>query len=389
MKDGNSNEGSAGQNALKKAIDNLLNAPAYTDPMAAFTANRAAINVSQEEPPVTHEQWEQLYEVAKNIRLLAPWRRLHESQRITLLLPGRDEPVYIVVMGSGEMTYGIGVYPGYDSFGRLQKMVESEMDEENISAAFEQHCINLYFGDREELESKDKNVIKQLGLKFRGRNEWPYFRSMKPGFMPWYINHEEAELTIAALQNFAMACLAYAKNGLEIDFDNGETLLRFYDSEADVWYNAVIKMPLAPFIQPKMVITDDILINKLKKKRQSKAKLGLAITYIPMPVQEKNERPRIPRMAALADMGSGKLIDQVTDMEYETIGVAITELLTRYVEKNGRPASIAVSEEDVRDYIDDFATKLGIKLLEDERLSALGGMVFGMMESGRLDDFME
>jgi len=58
--------------------------------------------------------------------MLAPWKNLHESQRITLLLPGKDEPVYIVVMGSGEMTYGIGVYPGYNSLYRLLKMSESE-----------------------------------------------------------------------------------------------------------------------------------------------------------------------------------------------------------------------------------------------------------------------
>lgn len=386
-------EGTVAQDAVKKAFDVLFNAPAYKDPVTAYLANIEALNAVGEETPVTQEQWEQLYEVTKHIRMLAPWKTLHESQRITLLLPGRDEPVYIVVMGNGELTYGIGVYPGYNSFYRLLKMSENELSETDISAAFEQHCINLYFGDREELESRDKNVIKKLGLKFRGKNEWPYFRSMKPGFMPWYLNHDEAELTIASLQNFAMAYLAYVKQGFEVDFENGETLFRFYDAEADMWYNTVIEMPTAPFILPKMAITDDVLIAKLKKKKKSRAKLGFALTYIPMPVQEnKNHRPKMPRMAILVDIENGRIIDQATDTEHEAIGVAITKLLTRYIEKNDRPASIAVSDEDAGDFIEDFLTKLGIKMTEDERLSQIGNLLMGMMdmmESGQFDEFME
>jgi hypothetical protein len=223
QKRGNPNEGSSAKRALKKVFDSILNAPAYTDPAAAYMANMAAISGTEKETPATDRQWEQLYEVVKNIRNLAPWQRLHESQRITLLLPGHNEPVYIVVMGNGKLTYGIGIYPGYDSFRRLTGMMENKLDEADMSAAFGQHCINLYFGDREELEPKDRHVIKKLGLKFRGKNEWPYFRSMKPGFMPWFINYKEAELTVAALQNFAMAYVAYAKDGLKVDFENGET----------------------------------------------------------------------------------------------------------------------------------------------------------------------
>jgi len=386
-------EKSAAQGALEKAFDKLLSAPAYTNPGAAYMADMENLSVVGDETPATHEQWEQLYEVAKSIRSLEPWDYLHESQRITLLLPGRDEPVYTVVMGSGEMTYGIGVYPGYDSLGRILKMAESEIDESDISAAFEQHCINLYFGDREELESKDRSVIKQLGLKFRGRNEWPYFRSMKPGFMPWYLNHDEAELTIAALQNFAMAFLTYVKQDIKVDFENGETLLRFYDSENDIWYNTVIEMPEEPFIQIKMAVTDELLIARLKKKKKGKANLGFGITYIPVPIQEKkNDRPRIPRMAVLVDMDNGRPIEQAIDEEYESIGDAIIQMFTRYIESNGRPASVAVSGEDDGDYIEDFATKLGIKIVEDERMTALGNMVLNMMdmmESGQFDDFME
>jgi len=378
-------EESKATDVLKKAFDKLLSAPVYTNPTEAYESTMASIKPPPKEEPVTRDQWESLYEVTKNIRLIAPWEYLRESERITLLLPGRDEPVYIVVMGNAELTYGIGIYPGYDSFGRLLRMTASEPDEDDISIAFEQHCINLYFGDREELESRDKNVIKQLGLKFRGRNEWPYFRSMKPGFMPWYINHEEAELTIAALQNFAMAFIAYLKQDRKIDFEGGETILRFFDSGTDLWFNSVVEMPPVPFIRPKLMITDDLLIARLKKKQKIRAKLGFAMTYLPVPIQDRNERPKIPRMAVLIDLADEKIIDHTLDTETEFVGKAITEMLSQYITECGIPTSITVQNGNTGCFIADFTEKLGIKLVEDKDFSAANNVIsviMNMMESG-------
>jgi hypothetical protein len=212
---------------------------------------------------------------------------------------------------------------------------------------------------------------------------------MKPGFFPWYLSHDEAKLTIDALQNFCMAFISYVSNNLDVDFESGETLLRFCDTESGQWYNTALEMPSPPFIVPKMVITDELLIARLKKKKKTRAKLGFAVTYVPMPIQErKSDRPRVPRMAVLLDLNIGKPIGHATDEDRESIGEATVQMLTDYIENNGRPASIAVADEDSGNYIEDFATKLGIKLTEDGRLSLLGSMLFGMMdmmESGQFD----
>ena len=40
------------------------------------------------------------------------------------------------------------------------------------------------FEDRNELRDKDRQVIKELGLKFRGRQAWPMFRSYRTGLCP-------------------------------------------------------------------------------------------------------------------------------------------------------------------------------------------------------------
>ena len=371
---------SKGSNVVKKAFDTLFASPAYTDPIASYKATLAALEPPAEETPATREQWEQIYEVTKNIRLLEPWNYLHESERITLLLPCREEPVYMVVMGSGDMTYGIGIYPGYNSVQRLMKMLENTLDEDDMSAAFEQHCINLYFGNREELEARDRAVIKELGLKFRGKHEWPYFRSMKPGYMPWHINTDEAELVIAALQNFAMAAVCYAAGEIKADFENGETLLRFYDADSDMWYNTAVKMPPIPIMSPKLAISDELLIARLNRKKKTRTRLAFGLTYIPAPIQEnKNQRPKVPRLAILIDLESGTPVGYTLNDGSEFIGKTITEMLADYVSDCGRPASIAVADEDTGLFIVDLAEKLGIKLIEDENLSKINNMIMGMM----------
>ncbi len=43
-------------------------------------------------------------------------------------------------------------------------------------------------------------IIKKLGLKFRGRDAWPVFRSHVPGYYPWHLNQDEARFLRIALE---------------------------------------------------------------------------------------------------------------------------------------------------------------------------------------------
>ena len=196
------------------------------------------------------EQWEALYEVANNLKKLAPWRALSDTDILVLQLPGQEEPVYCSVMGSGGMSYGISVYPGRESFARLRRIIEQDEHSRPELLMLEQDCLVCNFGDREEIEPQDRAVMKELGLRFRGRGQWIYFRSMAPGQFPWFLDAEQAELLTSALQNLAMLCLCYMEGKLTADFDAGETLTRWYDPEKDVWMNAVIPQSI-PIMGPE------------------------------------------------------------------------------------------------------------------------------------------
>ena len=97
----------------------------------------------------------------------------------------------------------------------------------------EQNCLVCNFGDREEMEAEDRAVLKQLGLRFRGRGQWIYFRYMIPGQFPWFLDAGQAELLTSALQNLFMLCKCYMEGKLKPDFDAGMTLKRWYDERCN------------------------------------------------------------------------------------------------------------------------------------------------------------
>lgn len=310
------------------------------------------------------EQWSALYAAAQSLNALAPWRALWDTDILTLRLPGREEPVFCSVMGQAGESLGIGIYQGYDAFARLTRMLEPGNGTPPEMLMLEQEYLVCYFGDREELDSRDREAIRELGLKFRGRNQWIFFRSIKPGRFPWYITGGEAELLAESLRNVEALCRCFLEGRLKPDFQGGETLVRSYSPEEKLWVNAVAPMP--PIQCPVYVLelTDELLLARLKKQRKTRTHIELDAFYLPMPVQESRELPlRAAGMAMLADRDSGMILDQrmISPEKVEEGGEL--DLLVGYIQTYGRPAAVYVRGERNACLLRDICGKIGVRLL--------------------------
>ncbi|MDR2707338.1 MAG: SEC-C domain-containing protein [Nitrososphaerota archaeon] len=343
----------------------------------AEKSTQSKVSPSKDKHVPTHDQWSQLYEVAKNIKLLAPWTFLRETDLITIMLPWQKEPVYCSVIGGGGECFGVGIYPGYESINGFYRMLNTSEDKFNEMLGFEQTCLMCYYGDSDELSPQDRKVLKDLNLRFRGRNEWIYFRSMEPGYFPWHINSEQADLLIQALQNFFAAC-THLKD-LEVNFDDDETLLRYYSPEKKLWVNTAVKMPPIPEVKHRLIVDDEKLLTKLKRKKCNNAKLEFELMYLPVPIQEnETDRPRLPCFLLLADKIGGKAIDQQMNEDGE-IERNILEMLAYYIVQFGRPLSIHVRNEHVGCYIADFCQKIGVELVENKGIPTVDHLLENMM----------
>lgn len=120
------------------------------------------------------ENWKTLYETATEIGKQKPRNYFWDMELIHL----KDEDAYVSILGHGGEVYGISVYEG--ELGLNDFKILSIQNELNIPPSFAmylQNNLTCYWGNREELSVKQRNIIKELGYTYRGKNNWLYFMS--------------------------------------------------------------------------------------------------------------------------------------------------------------------------------------------------------------------
>lgn len=316
--------------------------------------------------PPSDEQWQAAYDAADEIKRLKPWEKLWDTCLFELWLPDQKEPVYCSVMGRNGDCYGINIYPGYDSISGYYRLLKAYQREPFFISMSYQNCLICNFGSRNEISSKDYRIIKQLERKYRGNNQWTYFRSMRTGFYPWQPDHKEMELFIPALQHFIEAYKAFDKGTVDVDFDSGESLLRRYNKERDQWEN--VSFYNAPVIKSRMPleITDELYIARLKKQKRTQIVLSLDIIFLPFSIQENSvEVPIYPRVLLLLDETNGKVLNQHILGIKEEESPLIRDTLSSYILKHGRPSCLRVRDDRVGCYVEDLCKKAGIDLIQN------------------------
>lgn len=327
------------------------------------------------------EQWAKLYEVAQTIKLQAAWNNLWDTDLVTIILPGQSEPVFISVMGRNGECYGIGVYPGYRGVTGFYRLLDSSKEDLQINPLSFQNCLMCYYGNRDELAPKEREVIKSLNLKFRGENNWIYFRSMEEGYYPWFINADQAEIMIEALQNFAMVYMHYSSGKIKVDFESGETLMRQYSPERKEWLNAAVPMPPIPEVSGELVFKDELLLHRLKNKPRNNISAEIDILYLPTPVQDKpEETPYFPRLLVLFDRNGGIPLDQkILDIKTKNED-AVIDALINYIDKYGKPGKLFVRDRYFLCYVNSLCSQLGVPITHGKGMNFIDEFAEQMSE---------
>ena len=146
------------------------------------------------------ETWKKLYETTKIWSTKKPWLSLESNDWIQIEFDDM-ESIYCTIMGSLGECIGLSIYQGDAGLADLIS-ISREYDDIDLSTymMFDQNCITLYMGNRDEVPKHQKNIIKQLGLRYRGNGNWPYFLSFKKGFMPFDIDDNQAALLIKVME---------------------------------------------------------------------------------------------------------------------------------------------------------------------------------------------
>src|SRR5579872_5233461 len=144
--------------------------------MNANTDRQRGVSGMEQPSP---EEWRRLYEAAVVFRDAAPWEWMWDAEVFGVQSPESGEIGYCCVMGRLGEHFALAVYEGSAGLEGLWQMRLDPPSGDPAEMLALQKCLMASFEDRSLLQKPDLEIIKQLGLKFRGRSVWPLFRSYR------------------------------------------------------------------------------------------------------------------------------------------------------------------------------------------------------------------
>lgn len=320
------------------------------------------------------EEWRALYDIAIKLKELEPWEILWDMDLITIIESNKKEPCVCSIIGKGGECYGIAAYDGVDSIkGFFEMAYSSEIPSHQLIRY--QNNIMCNYGNRDELTTKERDIIKKLDLKFRGKNNWIYFRTFESGYVPYMPNRDEVLEFTKILKHVYMAIDALNK-GIDVDFKNGNTLMRKFDDKNNIWVNSEEEVIMPDMDYPVLILKDELLINRLKKQRQDNSILELDIAYLNSQISDREyDKPLIPRLCMLVDARKGMVLSQNMVTPGDDIVNLIFETVVNYIIQRGRPKNIVVRDAYMASILIDLCEQTDIEVIESSKLHTIDQFV--------------
>lgn len=260
-----------------------------------------------------YQTWKDLYKTAIAFRNKQPWLWMTDADLFGVKDPETGIVGYCCIMGNAKQVFALGVYLGIEGFESYWNVVEAddfnELDQ--LSSCLDQKMLKVEFVDREAIDKVDRAAFKALDLKFRGKAQWVQIRELQPGYLPWYLNDNQAKFLTHVLWQAMEVAEKYQQNDnlVLMDETEEEILVRVPHKEKDGlhWKDSYEDFPPSPPFEIKKA--NIFLINDvLKSLKKEKAAICFTYLYLPGGVQEGKSRPYFAKLGLWINYGSGFII---------------------------------------------------------------------------------
>lgn len=322
----------------------------------------------------TLEEWAKLYETASRIRELEPWKLFWDLDIIGIRTGNEpEETAFFSILGRGGDCYGIVVYEGYEAFNGFMMMTMHErlnLPMEYVAA--NQRNLTCYWGNREELSEKQRKTIKDLGYQYRGRNKWLYFMSYEPGYCPYNMDQDEVLRMTEHLEHLEKAVIYYRESEMQADFEHGAMFSAVYSAQEKTWSYREEPLPFTSFQFGNLTITDDELLDDLKKVPHNEMILEADVRIAGMGIRDKSyDKPGNPSASILTESKSGMVIACELNEPETDANISLAETVIGVIFKAGAPKEIRVSNIIIESVLEQICEVCKIKLRRVKRLPAI------------------
>jgi hypothetical protein len=348
-------------------------------------------------PRCSPSTWKGLYDAADAFREIACWEWMSDSDLFGVKNPESGEIGYCCVLGELGEVYGLVSYLGSLGLEQHQKIQSGKLHAGSPDFAGSQCCLTAWFGGRGDVDKIDLKIVKALGLKFRGRDTWPQFRSMQPGYVPWYLSESEARFLTLCLEQAREVALDFEKDPELLDppgknlylirvptekaaadspdptLSSSQQMLFPEPSKFSVHEWNSQWLSAAPRVKTtiKAFPLDEIRLARIKRASQKPSGVWeIDAFHTPQPVAG-DDRPFFPYTFLCADQASGFILSivaaQPSDWEIEFPKAFLDSIETHRL----FPDKLCFRKEELHDLFGPLANHLGLRVELTKKLSAV------------------
>lgn len=292
---------------------------------------------------VPHDVWKGLYVAAGMVTSLSPWEMLDDRDLIGIRDSASGETGYGCFMGSAGTLFGFCLYRGSEGFDFYKRLMSGNFEPESENFIYLQNCLKMELGGKSDLEKEDLTIIRDLGLKFTGKIAWPHFRSLLPGYYPWFLNEGEARFLTLGLDAACHHLHQVMTRKTQASMKEGEVLVYTAGSKgySSAWEPWPIHRPAPPApIELDFARARSVLAKATKPDSPWEA----GTFFIPAPITD-GPRPFFTKVAVVCQSVSGFVFNMKVAGPADADSVLLAEVILNSIEKHGfRPSLIYFGE---------------------------------------------
>ena len=338
----------------------------------------------------TLQEWRKLYQAAIEFKRIGCWNWLSDTDLFGVQNPANGITGYCSIMGEIKEMLGLVVYLGTEGLTGCLKIQSEKNSPDPIDFLLLQRCLTVTFESRKYLREPDMKIVKSLGLKFRGQQDWPLFRNYQPGYLPWYLNREEVlYLTALIPQVMEVALRIKEKTDLLTSSWENVHLVRIPErvGETLAWKEEWLEPSPVKKTGQDVPPVDELRLQRIKKNVSRRQGVWEIDQFYSPSVVNEGGRPYFPHVFLWVDHDTG-LVLNVRVAELSNYQADFQEQLVGLLEKlNLIPDEMRFGNEEPLKLSESIASMLGIKMTLIKRLPALEKAkdhLFSFFETGRV-----
>jgi hypothetical protein len=313
------------------------------------------------------EDWAKLYQAAIEFQKVSPWTWMRNEDLFAVEDAESGEMGYCSIMGEAKIEFGLSIMlgeKGYKSYlGLSSREDESEDFEEGVLTPM----LSLLFVNKTQLKKQDLEVVRSLGLQFRGKKAWPCFRSHRPGYLPWFLEKKEAAFVTDAIEQSLAVSEEVKNKKLNLFEEADENLVLTRSFRHGKWveeWREPKKPPTDLSLESEAaeLINEADLVLLRNSTNELVGKWEADISVLRTAIPTSDGRPSVPLYFLVVDRERGNILNAHITESWLTLPQKRETVIRLLKKTRPLPREIWVRSQKVSEILAPIAASLGIKL---------------------------